>query len=367
MSQSDASTSDETPSAPGDRPYEIGFILVSGFALMSFASACEPFRAANYLAGRALYRLRYFAETEGSVASSSGAEIPCEELPRERGHLQTVFVCAGGEPTGWNSPAIHAALRRMARFGVRIGGISGGPYLMAAAGLLADRAFTVHWEYAGATVEAFPGVRLTSARYVADADRLTCGGGVAPLDMAYTLIAERMGAAFARRVSDWFLHTAVGAADDPQRASTAERYEVHHPALLAVIETMEKTVEAPLGRRALALGDLGILRPGGAGGAGPGLGQGLAVELGRHHQRRALVIVDRILPLLQEADARERVAHELAALLRLRAAGQQRRQGDRGGEDETKPAMLGHAASRVPAGDPARGRPRRGLIRRVPA
>lgn len=252
MSQSEASTPDEAPSAPGDRPYEIGFILVPGFALMSFASACEPFRAANYLAGRALYRLRYFAETEGSVASSSGAEIPCEELPRERGHLQTVFVCAGGEPTGWNSPAIHAALRRMARFGVRIGGISGGPYLMAAAGLLADRAFTVHWEYAGATVEAFPDVCLTSARYVADADRLTCGGGVAPLDMAYTLIAERMGAAFARRVSDWFLHTAVGAADDPQRASTAERYEVHHPALLAVIETMEKTVEAPLGRRAMA-------------------------------------------------------------------------------------------------------------------
>jgi transcriptional regulator GlxA family with amidase domain len=252
MSQSEASTSDEAPSAPGDRPYEIGFILVPRFALMSFASACEPFRAANYLAGRALYRLRYFAETEGSVASSSGALIPCEELPRERGHLQTVFVCAGGEPTGWNSPTIHAALRRMARFGVRIGGISGGPYLMAAAGLLADRAFTVHWEYAGTTVEAFPDVRLTSARYVADADRLTCGGGVAPLDMAYTLIAERMGAAFARRISDWFLHTAVGAADDPQRASTAERYGVHHPALLAVIETMEKTVEAPLGRRAMA-------------------------------------------------------------------------------------------------------------------
>jgi len=68
--------------------------------------------------------------------------------------------------------------------------------------------------------------------------------------MAYGLIAERMGAAFARRVSDWFLHTVVDAADDPQRASAAERYRVHHPALLAVIETMEKTVEAPLGRRA---------------------------------------------------------------------------------------------------------------------
>lgn len=235
-----------------DRPQEIGFILVPGFALMSFASGCEPFRAANDLAGRTLYRLRYFGEAEGRVVASSGAEVPTEALPRLRGQLHTLFVCAGGEPTGWDRPEIHATLRRMARLGVRIGGISGGPYLMAAAGLLADRAFTLHWEYAGATVETFPEARLSRARYVADGDRLTCGGGVAPLEMGHALIAERMGEAFARRVSDWFLHTAIGAADDPQRASPVERYGIHHRALLAVLEMMERTVEAPLGRLAMA-------------------------------------------------------------------------------------------------------------------
>ena len=252
MSQTSDAMPDPGGPAPGDRPQEIGFLLVPGFGLLSFASACEPFRAANDLAGRILYRLRYFGEAGGRVASSSGAEVPTEELPRERGRLDTVFVCAGGDPTEWDRPAIHAGLRRMARFGVRVGGISGGPYLMAAAGLLAERAFTIHWEYAGATVEAFPDARLRRARFVADADRLTCGGGVAPLDMAHTLIAARLGAAFARRISDWFLHIAVGAADDPQRASAAERYGIHHPALLAVLETMETTVEAPLTRRAMA-------------------------------------------------------------------------------------------------------------------
>ena len=253
MGQHDEKTSGGERASPGDRCQEIGFLLLPGFALMSFASACEPFRAANELAGRSLYRLRYFGEAAGGrVASSSGAEVPTEGLPRGRGRLDTVFVCAGGEPVAWDRPAVRAVLRRLARFGVRIGGISGGPYLMAAAGLLADRPFTVHWEYAVATVEAFPGLRLTRARYVADPDRPTCGGGVAPLEMIHALIAGRMGEAVARRVSDWFLHTASAAAADPQRASTAERYAVHHPALLAVIETMEKTVEAPLGRRAMA-------------------------------------------------------------------------------------------------------------------
>jgi transcriptional regulator GlxA family with amidase domain len=230
---------------------EFGFILVPGFALLSLASACEPFRAANRLAGQPLYRLRYFGEAR-AVASSSGATMPTEPLPRERGRLHTLFVCAGGEPAEWHRPAIHAALRRLARLGVRMGGISGGPYLMAAAGILRDRAFTIHWEHAGALVEAFPGLHPTLARYVMAGDCVTCGGGVAPLDMAAALIAERFGETFARQVSDWFLHTAVGAGSDPQRGSLSERYGVHHPPLLRVLETMERTVEAPLSRNAMA-------------------------------------------------------------------------------------------------------------------
>ena len=45
---------------------EIGFLLLPGFALMSFAAATEPYRAANLLAGRALYRLRFFGEANQS-------------------------------------------------------------------------------------------------------------------------------------------------------------------------------------------------------------------------------------------------------------------------------------------------------------
>ena len=253
MGQMASDVVDGTPRQVCDGIQGIGFILLPGFPLLAFASACEPFRAANRLAGRPIYRLRYFGEAQGGhVGSSSGAEVPTEPLPRERGDLHTVFVCAGGEPTGWHRPAIHAALRRLARLGVRIGGISGGPYLMAAAGLLTGRPCTLHWEHAAAFKEAFPNLSPAPARYVSAGDRVTCGGGIAPLDLAHALIGERMGAAFAGRVSDWFLHTAVGAPADPQRASSAERYGVHHPALLLVLETMEKTVEAPLSRRAMA-------------------------------------------------------------------------------------------------------------------
>ncbi|MGO8020027.1 GlxA family transcriptional regulator, partial [Rhizobium leguminosarum] len=75
------------------------------------------------------------------------------------------------------------------REGVRIGGISGGPYLMAAAGLLGGRDFTIHWEHAAALLEAFPALTPRQARLMIDGNRITCGGGIAPLDMMHVLIA----------------------------------------------------------------------------------------------------------------------------------------------------------------------------------
>ncbi len=232
-------------------PTEVGFMLVPGFALMSFAAATEPFRAANLLAGQDLWRVRIFGES-ATIAASSGAPIPAEPLPRRTAGLSALFVVAGGGPADWHRPAIHRTLRRAASEGARLGGISGGSYLLAAAGLLTGRRFTIHWEHAAALREAFPGLVPERVRHVIDGDRLTCGGGIAPLDMMHALIAERMGSDFARRVADWFLHTEIGAGEGPQRASLAERHGVHHPGLAAVLETMESTVEAPLTRAKMA-------------------------------------------------------------------------------------------------------------------
>jgi transcriptional regulator GlxA family with amidase domain len=228
-----------------------GFLLLPGFALMSFAAAVEPLRAANALAGRTLYDITFHGEAPQTPASS-GVYAPTEPLPGRASGLHTVFVCAGGAPADWRRPAVHRALRRLAGEGVRLGGISGGPYVLAQAGLLKGRRFTLHWEHAPALMEAFPDLRPEPARFVIDRDRVTCGGGIAPLDLMHALIAERMGPQFARRVSDWFLHTQVEPGAGPQRASLAERYGLRSPALLAAFEAMTVHLENPLSRAGVA-------------------------------------------------------------------------------------------------------------------
>ena len=232
---------------------QFGFLLLPDFALMSYASATEPLRAANLLANRSLYAVRQLSLGGVAVRSSGAIEIACDDILDAGAELHTLFVCAGGDPGGWTGgDKLFNALRRLSRLGVRIGGISSGAYLLAAAGLLDNRDFTIHWEHAPILKEAFPHLAPRQARYVIDGNVITCGGGVAPLDMMHAVIAERMGRHFASRVSDWYLHIAVAGSTEPQRGSAAERHGTNNPILLAALDKMQATIERPLDRTAMA-------------------------------------------------------------------------------------------------------------------
>jgi transcriptional regulator GlxA family with amidase domain len=82
---------------------------------------------------------------------------------------------------------------------------------------------TVHWEHAAALAEGRDSLMIERSLYVIDRDRFTSAGGIAPLDMMHALLTERHEPAFARQVSDWFMHTDVCSANGPQRAELVER------------------------------------------------------------------------------------------------------------------------------------------------
>ncbi|MCB1380795.1 MAG: GlxA family transcriptional regulator [Alphaproteobacteria bacterium] len=206
---------------------------------MSYASAVEPLRAANLLAGRELYRWLHISSGPAVVAASCGATVPCPARAGDPLKLDLLLVCAGGNPAAFRDRATLQWLRKLAAEGLRIGGVSGGPLILARAGIMDGHQMTVHWEHAPTVAEAFPNVMLTRSIYIVDRNRLTCAGGTAPLDMMHALIAERHGPELARKVSDWFMHTDIRPAQSAQRASLGERYGVHDPRLVAALELME--------------------------------------------------------------------------------------------------------------------------------
>ncbi|MBL4768742.1 MAG: helix-turn-helix domain-containing protein, partial [Rhodobacteraceae bacterium] len=114
------------------------------------------------------------------------------------------------------------------------------------AGVMEDRRMTVHWEHAAALAEISPGLMIERTLYVIDRDRVTCAGGTAPLDLMHALIANEHGAPFARRVSDWFMHTDIRPSGGQQRGGLVERVGTINPAILYAVDAMENHIADPL-------------------------------------------------------------------------------------------------------------------------
>ncbi|WP_019906511.1 GlxA family transcriptional regulator [Methylobacterium sp. 77] len=239
------------PDTPAMRT--VGFILLPGFPLMSYAAAVEPMRAANTLLGCELYRWWHAAPGGGAVQASNGiAILPDVDVGDTALDADRVFVCAGGNPAGFDDPALTAWLRHLARRGITLGGISGGPYLLARAGLLTGRRCTLHWEHVPAFEERYPEIEVVRSLFEIQDDRITCSGGIAALDLMLNLIERDHGPGLAAGVGDWFLHDQIREGLSPQRMDLRLRIGVRDPRLLRVLAAMEAHLEAPLSRQTLA-------------------------------------------------------------------------------------------------------------------
>lgn len=225
----------------------IGFVLLDGYALMSTAAAVEPLRAANLLAGRDLYRLDFLSLGGGAAKSSVGGHFVTQPITAAaRASYDLVFVVAGGDPVGFRDAALSGFLRGLSVRGTPLGGISSGSAVLAEAGLMGNRRFTVHWQHFDALRARSDSYLMERRLFVIDRDRYTCAGGAAPLDMMHALVAAQHGADLARRVSDWFIHTQIRPWDDPQHSGPAARYDLRNGDLVAAVGLMESHLADPL-------------------------------------------------------------------------------------------------------------------------
>ncbi|MCB2059398.1 MAG: GlxA family transcriptional regulator [Novosphingobium sp.] len=233
-------------------PVSIGLLLTDGFALMSYASIIEPFRAANRLADGELYRWTHISIEGRPVTASSGTAIAATPAMDGSHAYDRIFVFAAGDPAAYRNKDCFAWLRRMARRGSGLVGVSGGPFLLARAGLLDGYRATIHWEHAEALREEFPGLAIEGGLYVIDRDRMTCAGGSAGMDLAVELISMDYGVQLSRQVADWFIRTEPRPAGLSQRAGVKTRFGTVDERMVRMLSAMEGALEDPLPRELLA-------------------------------------------------------------------------------------------------------------------
>lgn len=230
----------------------VGVLLFDAFSNHCLANAVEPLRAANTLAGKQLYRWQFLSIDGAVVTSSSGLPVQ-PEMPLGRhpgGDL--LFVMPSYGYATHCTPACSKALRAAsARFGT-LAAMDSGSWLLAAAGLLAGRRATIHWDEFELFAERFPEVEVVEDHTVADGNILSCGGASTAFELVLGLIEEHHGPMLRIEVGSMFM----AAGRQPLPGPDATR-PLDGPA--DILSLMRRNIEEPLSVEALA-GQLGIGR-----------------------------------------------------------------------------------------------------------
>jgi transcriptional regulator GlxA family with amidase domain len=228
-----------------------GFAPLDSFSMIAFTNAIEVLRMAVYLGAEPGYRWSVLSVDGRDVTASNGLSIPSQPFDPDDAP-DIVFVCGGVEVEAATGDDTLAWLGGLAAHGVALGSLCTGAHALAAAGLLDGYRCTSHWENAAALARTFPHVTFAPELFVIDRDRITCSGGIAPLDMMLNVVAARLGPAAVALIASQFIHEHVREQDHLQAVPLDARLGDAQPALRDVVQLMEANVREPLALEELA-------------------------------------------------------------------------------------------------------------------
>jgi transcriptional regulator GlxA family with amidase domain len=230
---------------PEGRPEAVGFPLVPNFSMIAFASALEPLRLANRVAGTDVFAWRVYSADGLPVTASNGVSVAADAAYADLQTASEILVCGGIDIQKADHGHLIARLRKLAAQGVALGAVCTGPYILAKAGLLNGYRCTIHWENYDSFREEFPDLKVTQELYEIDRNRFTCAGGTAAIDMMLRLIGGKCDPRVPALVTDELIHHRIRESNERQRMELRSRLGVAHPKLLAVVAEMERRLEQP--------------------------------------------------------------------------------------------------------------------------
>jgi AraC family transcriptional regulator, carnitine catabolism transcriptional activator len=232
---------------------EVHFLLLPEFSMLGFMCAVEPLRIANHFR-EGSYRWRVLTAngepvlaTNGLVLQSSGSFVDVDKA-------SLVFVLSGFNTHLYYREAMGEWLRRMRDQGAVIGGIDGGPFVLAEANLIGKDRVALHWDSHAPFATRYPAVRLTNSLFEIQPNTVTCAGGTASIDMMLSLIRHQHGLKLATEISDWIILGRIRNTTDPQRLEIAPRYGAHNEKVGETIRLMLANISSPIGLAELSAG-----------------------------------------------------------------------------------------------------------------
>ncbi len=221
----------------------IGFLLIPKFNMMALTTTIEPLRVANYITGESLYTWHFISDFGGPIIASNGISIQTNSINDNNQKWNSIFVCGSWNAEHYENKHLFSWLRLQANYGVTLGGMCMGTYILAKAKLLSGYHATMHWSCIPGFKEQYPHIILKEQLFVIDRNRMTSAGGTAGIDMMLHQIESYHGVQLAQEVAEQILHYPIREQDFPQRKTRIGNQKVLHPALRESIILMENNLE----------------------------------------------------------------------------------------------------------------------------
>ena len=222
------------------------YVLLPRFNMFSLTNLMEPARIANYLSAEDLYQKTYLSFDGPNITSSNGMVVECQMAPKQMARDDLIFIVGSWGAEHYANRKLFSWLRVQARNGVRICAVEMGAYILARAGLLAQRSATMHWSYLAGFQEQFPDVDVQEQLFTEDGPILCCSGATAGLDLMLYIIGGRHGQAMAGEISDQIIHHPVRQAKDAQRKTLGRGIAKLPLDVQAAIEVIERNISEPV-------------------------------------------------------------------------------------------------------------------------
>ncbi|KIC21073.1 MULTISPECIES: GlxA family transcriptional regulator [unclassified Leisingera] len=173
---------------------EILILVTPHFNLAATMAFLDPFRAANYLAGKQLFQWQIASEAGTLCRASNGLEIAVSPLDRPK-QMQPdiVVVSSSWTPEAFAGEPLLSLIRKHARAGSYTAGLDTAAFILAEAGLLRGKRATVHYEHIDALREKYPEVDVCEDLFVHEGSTGTCCGGAATGEFALFLLHGIVG------------------------------------------------------------------------------------------------------------------------------------------------------------------------------
>jgi transcriptional regulator GlxA family with amidase domain len=183
---------------------KVGFVLLPGFTMLSFASFMDTLRHAADESdhSRQVYcKWTVLGPTRDPIHASSGVAIEPWEVYGDPGEFDYIVVVGG--QTGEVGPHLQPSLeflRQADELQVPLIGLCVGVFALAEAGLMRGRRCAVHSRHYEELLQRYPEVvPVVDELFVVDRDRLTCPGGTASIDLAVTILMRHCSKARAMK------------------------------------------------------------------------------------------------------------------------------------------------------------------------